>query len=197
MARIAPITEAETSELQASFERYKKHLGFVPNSVLILQRRPQMVVALGQLIAAAWAPDSTVDAGFKRIVAYMASYAAGCQYCVAHQVSGALHLDVSEQKLAAIWNYETSPLYSPKERVALEYARAAGAVPNEVTDELFDRLKLHWSEDQIVEITGVIAVFGFLNRFNDSMATPLEQQAIDDAQRVLGKERWRPGKHVV
>jgi uncharacterized peroxidase-related enzyme len=197
VARISPITEAATPELQASFERYKKHLGFVPNSVLILQRRPQMVLALGQLIASAWSPDSTVDAGFKRLIAYMASYAAGCQYCVAHQVSGALHLNVSEQKLAAIWNYETSALFSEKERLALDYARAAGAVPNEVTDELFDRLKLHWSDEQIVEITGVIAVFGFLNRFNDSMATPLEPQAIEDAQRVLGKERWRPGKHVV
>ena len=197
MARIAPIAEAATPELQASFERYKKHLGFVPNSVLILQRRPQMVLALGQLIASAWATDSTVDAGFKRLIAYMASYAAGCQYCIAHQISGALHLNVTEQKLVAIWNYETSPLFSQKERVALDYARAAGAVPNEVTDEMFEQLKQHWSEEQIVEITGVIAVFGFLNRFNDSMATPLEPQAIEDAKRVLGKERWRPGKHVV
>ena len=197
MIRISPTANAATPELHASFESYKKHLGFVPNSVLILQRRPQMVLALGQLIAAAWAPDSTVDAGFKRIIAYMASHAAGCQYCVAHQVSGALHLDVSEQKLAAIWDYEASPLYTEKERVALEFARAAASVPNEVTDELFDRLKLHWSEDQIVEITGVISVFGFLNRFNDSMATPLEPQAIDDAKRVLGKGRWSPGKHAV
>ena len=197
MIRISPTANAATPELQASFESYKKHLGFVPNSVLILQRRPQMALALGQLIAAAWAPDSTVDAGFKRIIAYMASHAAGCQYCVAHQVSGALHLDVSEQKLAAIWDYETSSLYTEKERVALEYARAAASVPNEVTDELFDLLKMHWSEEQIVEITGTIAVFGFLNRFNDSMATPLEPQAIDDAKRVLGKERWNPGKHAV
>jgi uncharacterized peroxidase-related enzyme len=197
MARIAPIAEAVTPELQASFERYKKHLGFVPNSVLILQRRPQMVLALGQLIASAWGPDSMVDAGFKRLIAYMASYAAGCQYCVAHQISGALHLNVTEQKLAEIWNYESSLLFSEAERVALDYARAAGVVPNEVTDELFDKLKLNWSDEQIVEITGVIAVFGFLNRFNDSMATPLEPQAINDAQRVLGKERWSPGKHVV
>lgn len=74
MARIAPDAKASPPELQAAFERYKTHLGFVPNSVLILQRRPQMALALGQLIAAAWAPDSTVDAGFKRIIAYMASY---------------------------------------------------------------------------------------------------------------------------
>lgn len=197
MARISPMIDAATPELHATFQRYKSILGFVPNSVLILQRRPQMVMALGQLIAAAWAPDSTVDAGFKRLVAYMASHAAGCQYCVAHQVSGALHLDVSEEKLAAIWNYETSPLYTDKERVALEYAMAAGAVPNAVSDELFDRLKSHWSDEQIVEITGVIAVFGFLNRFNDSMATPLEPEAIGDAERILGKKRWSPGKHGV
>ncbi|MGD9919933.1 MAG: carboxymuconolactone decarboxylase family protein [Pseudorhodoplanes sp.] len=196
MARIAPIDSAVTPELQAAFEGYKKILGFVPNSVLIMQRRPQMVFALGQLIGAAWAPDSTVDAGFKRLVAYMASHAAGCQYCVAHQVSGALHLNVSEAKLAAIWEYENSPLYSEKERVALEYARAAGTVPNAVSDELFDRLKSHWSEEQIVELTGVIAVFGFLNRFNDSLATPLEPEAIGDANRVLGRAHWSPGKHA-
>lgn len=196
MARIAPLENAVTPELHAAFEGYRSILGFVPNSVLIMQRRPQMVFALGQLIGAAWAPDSTVDAGFKRLVAYMASHAAGCQYCVAHQVSGALQLDVSEAKLAEIWDYESSQLYSDKERVALEYARAAGTVPNAVSDDLFDRLKLCWSEEQIVELTGVIAVFGFLNRFNDSLATPLEPEAIGDAQRILGKERWSPGKHT-
>lgn len=195
MARIIPDKEAATPELRVAFERYKKHLGFVPNSVLILQRRPQMALALGDLIAAAWAPDSNVDAGFKRIIAYMASHAAGCQYCVAHQVSGALHLDVSDQKLAAIWDYQTSPLYSDKERIALEYAGAAASVPNGVTDELFGRMKRYWSEDEIVEITGVISVFGFLNRFNDTMATPLEPEAIEDAKRILGDNRWSPGKH--
>lgn len=196
MARITPSKDPATPELALAFQGYRKLLGFVPNSVLILQRRPQMVHALGQLLAAAWASDSTVDAGFKRLIAYMASHAAGCQYCVAHQVSGALHLDVSERKLAAIWEYETSPLYTDHERVALEYARAAASVPNEVTDDLFARLRRHWSEDQIVEITGVIALFGFLNRFNDSMATPLEPEAIGDVERVLGPGRWSPGKHA-
>lgn len=69
-------------------------------------------------------------------------------------------------------------------------------MPNEVTDEMFTRLKAYWSEEQIVEITGVISVFGFLNRFNDSMATPLEPEATEDANRVLGKQRWSPGKHA-
>jgi alkylhydroperoxidase family enzyme len=196
VARIRPIAKATSPELDASFERYKRHLGFVPNSVLILQRCPQTALAVGQLIASVWAPDSTVDAGLKRLISYMASHTAGRQYCVAHQVSGALHLDVDERKLAAIWDYETSSLYSEKERVVLEYARAAASVPNAVTDELFDRLKQHWCEEQIVEITAVISVFGFLNRFNDSMATPLETPAIETAKQIIGQDRWSPGKHV-
>jgi uncharacterized peroxidase-related enzyme len=196
MSRIPPIHERATPELAASFERYTSVLGFVPNSVRILQRRPQMVLALGNVIAAAWGPESTVDAGFKRLVAYMASHSAGCQYCVAHQVSGALHLNVDERKLAAIWNYQTSDLYSPKERVALDFAIAAAAVPNGVSDELMARMQQHWCDDEIVEIAGVIAVFGFLNRFNDTMATPLEPEAIGDAQRLIARGRWAPGKHV-
>ncbi|MBM3347153.1 MAG: carboxymuconolactone decarboxylase family protein [Betaproteobacteria bacterium] len=196
MARIAPLATPVNAEIEKAFEGLKRHLGFVPNSVLILQRRPQILFALGQMLAACWAPDSTVDAGFKRLVSYMASHAAGCQYCVAHQVSGALHLDVEEQKLAAIWDYERSPLYSDKERAALDYARAAACVPNEVTDAHFDRLKAHWTDDEIVELTGVISLFGFLNRFNDSLATPLEPEAITDAERILGRTRWSPGKHA-
>jgi alkylhydroperoxidase family enzyme len=111
-------------------------------------------------------------------------------------VSITTRIPSADSPLSASGVGETSPLYSEKERVALEYAAAAASVPNNVTDELFDRMKEHWSEDQIVEITGVISVFGFLNRFNDTMATPLEPQAIDDAARVLGKGRWSPGKHT-
>jgi len=196
MSRIAPITEPRSRELAASFERYIDALGFVPNSVRILQRRPQMAIALGHLIAAAWGPDSTVDAGFKRLISYMASHSAGCQYCVAHQVSGALHLGVDERKLAAIWDYQTSSLYSIKERIALDFAVAAAAVPNRVTDEAMAQMQEHWSDDEIVEIAGVIAVFGFLNRFNDTMATPLEPEAIADAKTLIPGERWHPGKHA-
>lgn len=196
MARLAPLAQPLNAEMERAIEGTKRHLGFVPNSVLIMQRRPQLVTALEQMLAACWAPDSRVDAGFKRLIAYVASQAAGCQYCVAHQVTGALNLDVGAEKIAAIWDYDRSPLYTEQERVALDYAHAASLIPNAVTDALFERLKAHWSEDQIVEITGVVALFGFLNRFNDSMATPLEPYAIGEAERILGRERWSPGKHV-
>ena len=59
-----------------------------------------------------------------------------------------------------------------KERLALDFARAAASQPNAVTDEMFVNMQRHWSDEQIVEILGVVALFGFLNRWNDTMGTP-------------------------
>lgn len=196
MTRIEPLPEdTHGDELKVAFEQYRRSLGFVPNSVLILQRRPKLVMALAGLAAAVWDPDSAVDRGFKRLVAHFASRAAGCQYCMAHTVEGALLLGVAAEKLAAIWEYASSPLYSPAERVALDFALAAASVPNTVDDALFAQMKAHWSDDEIVEITAVVSLFGFMNRWNDTMATPLEPEPIAVGHTYLATRGWTPGKH--
>lgn len=195
MPRIEPQEKASTPELEAEFEVYRKGLGFVPNSVLILQRRPKVARALAQLASAVWDPESTVDLGFKRLLAHVASSTAGCQYCTAHTAGGALRLGVSEEKLAAVWDYRSSPLFSDAQRVALDFAIASASVPNDVSDELFDRMRANWSDDDIVEITAVIAMFGFMNRWNDTMATPLEDEPAEVGERLLAGTGWRPGKH--
>ncbi len=106
-----------------------------------------------------------------------------------------MHFGVDEQKVAAIWDYQTSPLYTEAERVALDVAVAAGSVPNAVTDDMFARMREHWTEEQIVEIVGVIAVFGFLNRWNDTMATPLEEEPLAIGEKYLADGGWTPDKH--
>ena len=113
----------------------KNFLGFIPNCILIMQRKPKLAKALAQMTAAIWDPDGKVDRGFKRIIAHVASRAAGCQYCMAHTAGGALHFGVEDRKLAAVWDYQTSPLYSAAERATLDFALAAASVPNAVTDE--------------------------------------------------------------
>ena len=195
MPRLAPLSPEATPELKESFQQYQRSLGFVPNSVLIMQRRPKVVKALAQLAAAVWDPESTVALGFKRLLAHVASRAHGCQYCMAHTAGAARKLGVSDDKLAAVWEYRSSPLYSAAERVALDYALAAASVPNDVTDELFAELRRHWDEGQIVEITAVISLFGFMNRWNDSMATPLEEEPIEVGERFLAAHGWSPAKH--
>lgn len=114
---------------------------------------------------------------------------------MAHNAGASLRSGVKDDKLDAIASYRTSPLFTEAERVALAFAAAAASQPNAVTDDLFDKMKQHWSEGEIVEITALIAFFGFMNRFNDSMATPLEMEPIEVAEKHIAKHGWQLGKH--
>src|SRR5918994_2399766 len=184
-ASIEPLPPSRTPELADAFEGMRKNLGFVPNSMLILQRKPKIARALQQLTASIWDPQGEVDRGFKRLVAHVASRTAGCQYCMAHTAGGALHFGIEERKLAAVWEFRTSELFSEAERVALDFAIAAASVPNGVTDEMFAGMRKHWSEGQIVEIVAVVSAFRFLNRWNDTMGTPLEDEPIAVGEKFL------------
>ena len=114
---------------------------------------------------------------------------------MAHTAGASLRLGIDEKKFDAVWDYASSPLFSEAERVAIEFTVAASSQPNAVTDELFARMREHWSEDQIVEIADVITLFGFLNRWNDTMATPLEEEPIEIGNKHLAKKGWSVGKH--
>jgi uncharacterized peroxidase-related enzyme len=196
MAHLKPLSSDATPELADTFRHFETILGFVPNSLLTMQRRPAIVQAFGQLTAAVMDPDGAVDPGFKRLLAHFASRAAGCQYCEAHSLIAAGISGVSQDKLDAIWEYQTSELYSEAERAALDYALAAGSVPNGVDEELMERLKQHWSEEQIVELLAAVCLYGFLNRWNDSMATDLEDAPRDLGNRLLKRGGWTGGKHI-
>jgi len=196
MAHLQPLPAETTPELKEDFAIFERILGFVPNSLLTMQRRPKMVKGFGELTKAVMDPDGPVDLGFMRLVAHFASRAAGCQYCEAHSLIAAQIHGISQQKLDAIWDYRTSPLYSEAERVALDFALAAGSVPNAVDAELMNRMKEHWSDDQIVQILGSVCLYGFLNRWNDSMATELESPPKAMGDRVLAQGGWTGGKHI-
>ena len=196
MSRLPPLPAETTPDLKPHFDFFVTTLGFTPNSVLTMQRKPKLVKALAQLNAAAMDPEGEVDLGFRRLIGHLASKASGCFYCQAHTLLGAKNFGISEEKLAAIWNYDTSSLYSVKERLALDFARAAASQPNAVTDEMFVQLQQHWSNDQIVEILGVVALFGFLNRWNDTMGTPLEAVPEAVAVQAAGDRGWSAGKHA-
>lgn len=196
MARLKPLAPETTPELKDHFDFFLGTLGFTPNSVLTMQRKPKLVRAFAQLNAAVMAPDGEVDLGFRRLIGHLASKASGCLYCQAHTLLGAKNFGISEDKLAAVWTYASSDLYSPAEKIALDFALAAASQPNAVTDDMFAELSRHWSEGQIVEILGVVAMFGFLNRWNDSMATALEHVPLAVAQQAAGPQGFSAGKHA-
>jgi len=196
MAFLEPLPATTTPELKDDFAIFERILGFVPNSLLTMQRMPEMVRGFGKLTKAVMDPDGAVDLGFMRLIAHFSSRAAGCQYCEAHSLVAAKIHGIEQDKLDAIWDFQSSPLYSEAERVALNFALAAGAVPNGVNDEIMSQMKEHWSEDQIVQILGAVCLYGFLNRWNDSMATELEGSPKEMGERVLAQGGWTGGKHV-
>ena len=135
--RLDPLPPEHSPELKPEFDSFLKSLGFVPNSVLTMQRRPALVRAFVALQGAIWGPDSKVDRGFKRLIGHVASTAARDPYSMAHTASAAMHFGIDEKKLAAVRDYKSSSLFSSAERAALDLAAAASAIPNAVTDAMF------------------------------------------------------------
>jgi alkylhydroperoxidase family enzyme len=193
--RLAPLSPDHSPELAEQFASFLKSLGFVPNSVLTMQRKPKLVQAFVHLKSVIWESDSRVDRGFKRLIAHVASRVAGDVYSMAHTASGALHFGVPAEKLEAVSQYRASPLFDAAERAALDLAAAASVVPNAVSDDVFAELGRHWNEEEIVEIVAMTATAGFLSRWNSTMVTPLEDEPRSIGEKFLAGQGWEPGSH--
>lgn len=196
MPLITPLAKGSSPEVDELTYFFDETLGFTPNSVLTMQRRPAIARAFINLNKAVMANEGRLTSEQKRLIGLLASSVAGCSYCQAHTTLAAERYGASDQRLDAIWDYATSSAFTEAERAAFDFAVAAASLPNAVTHEMAAELKRHWDEGEIVEILGVVALFGFLNRWNDSMATSLESDAAEIAQRRLVRRGWTRGKHM-
>lgn len=195
MPLITPLSPQENESVAELATFFNETLGFCPNSILTMQIRPEIATAFINLNKAVMENKGRVTSGLKRLIGYMASFTAGCQYCQAHTALAAERYGVSEEQLNNIWEFQTHPAFNEAERAALEFAVAAAGNPNAVDEEISSNLRKYWNEGEIVEILGVISLFGFLNRWNDSMATELENGAIETGNKYLMKRGWNVGKH--
>ncbi|RME92263.1 MAG: carboxymuconolactone decarboxylase family protein [Bacteroidetes bacterium] len=192
---VLPLDGSQDAELQEMADFYQETLGFTPTSLFTMMRRPRIANAFLELNQAVMENQGRVTSALKRLIAYLSSRTTGCRYCEAHAIRAAERYGATDEQLENIWAYQSHPAFNEAERAALDLAVAASQVPNAVTDELAERMRQHWDEGEIVEIMGVIALFGYLNRWNDSMGTALEDPAADSAERYLGKHGWVRGKH--
>ena len=196
MALVQPLDENEIeTELCEFIQFFKGPLGVIPNSVRTMSRRPKVAKAFTELNMAVMECHGAVTPEFKRIIGYITSFVSGCRYCQAHTILGSQRFGADEDRLKDAWNYENSDHFTDAEKAALKYAHAAASIPNAVDDEIAAELHKHWEDDDIVEITAVIALFGYLNRWNDSMGSALEDLPIDAGNKYLDKTDWEIGKH--
>ncbi len=196
MPIVDPLPAESDKEVRELAEFFNETLGFCPNSVLTMQLRPGIAKAFISLNTAVMENHGRVSSALKRLVGYIASRAAGCSYCQAHTIRAAERYGAEHEQLAHVWEYQTHPAFCDAERVALDFAVAASINPNGVDPALVKRLHEHWDDGEIVEILAVVGLFGFLNRWNDSMATTLEEPAAKSAEQWLSQIGWKRGKHA-
>lgn len=196
MTRITPLTIDQLPQATRDSLSYAEELmGFTPNDVLTMAHWPELLAAMQQLVAVIYKAGA-LDGTLKRMIATIVSGASGCRYCQAHTAHGAVKMTGADgDKIAAVWTYQSDDRFSQAERAALNLALAAGQQPNAATDDHFRELEKHFSQRQIMEIMGVIGLFGFLNRWNDTLATELEEAPLGFAEQVLRPEDWEAGKH--
>ncbi|MEZ5995463.1 MAG: carboxymuconolactone decarboxylase family protein [Hyphomonadaceae bacterium] len=195
MPLVTPLAADHDAEVAELARFFNETLGFPPNSVLTMQRRPEIAKAFIELNKAVMINAGRVTAEQKRLIGYVASLTAGCRYCQAHTVRAAERYGGSDARISEVWNYERSDLFTSAEKAALAFAQVAASVPNGVDDAIGAELRKHWSDEEIVEILGVVALFGYLNRWNDSMATNIEAGAVESGEKHLAAHGWAPGKH--
>lgn len=217
MAHITPVDRSELPEFEFIFDQAEKALGAVPNSMLTMGHQPGILGAFSlffgsvlhrlkqpqaekslKLLSSASQndPENQISPQLAQLVGHVCSLASGCRYCQAHTAEAAALMRVPEDKITSLVDFENSDAFDDAERAALKLAFAAGRVPNESTPAHFEELKKHFNEKQIVDLVAVIALFGFLNRWNDTMATALEEAPRHFAEKNLAAAGWEVGKHA-
>ena len=195
MPLVTPLANDTNSEIAELATFLNETLGFCPNSVLTMMRRPKIAKAFINFNMAVMDNQGLVTSALKRLIAYVSSNVTGCRYCQAHTIRAAERYGAEQEQLDNIWEYKTHPAFSEAERAALNFSVAASTVPKGVDAEIQAALHTNRTEDEIVGLLGVIALFGHLDRWNVSMATTLEEGAIASCESLLAHQGWGVETH--
>jgi uncharacterized peroxidase-related enzyme len=196
MALVKPLKDIKDPEIKKLVDFFNETLGFCPNSVLTMLRRPNLAKSFVKLNMAVMENHGELTSEFKRLIAFISSNTTGCRYCQAHTIRAAERYGATADRLLNVWDFKNHDSFTKAEKAALQFTQEASSIPVTIDPVTEKNLKLYWSEDDVVEIMGVIALFGYLNRWNDVMGTTIETDAISSAQELLEGIHWEIGKHT-
>jgi uncharacterized peroxidase-related enzyme len=177
MARVRSIASAELPPDQAAiFEKFAAGYGPFRNQVAVFAHVPaalkHLMPMLMELREAATLPKRYLE-----IAIVVVSKLNECHYCVAHHKPFLAVEGLSPNAIDRLLDAD-NPELDNVDRLVVEYAQVAWEAPNRIRDSLFNRLRAHFSEAQIVELTLRITLCGFFNRFNDALQIEEEAEAL-------------------
>jgi uncharacterized peroxidase-related enzyme len=176
MARVRDIQSSELPPGQAViYEEFANAYGPFRNQVAVFAHVPaalrHLMPMLMELREAATLPKRYLE-----IAIVTVSKLNECHYCVAHHKPFLAVEGISPEGIDHLLDND-NPEITDVDRLVIEYATVAWETPNRIRDSLFDRLRHHFSEAQIVELTLRITLCGFFNRFNDALQIEEETEA--------------------
>jgi 4-carboxymuconolactone decarboxylase len=126
---------------------------------------PKLLLAYGH-IEQVTSKLSQVDEKLKTLAELKAATLTNCEYCIDIGSQIARRTGLTDEQLLALPTYQTSSLFSEVEKLVLDYAVGISRTPVDVPDELFAKLRTHFTDPQLVELTYVIALENLRGRFN-------------------------------
>jgi uncharacterized peroxidase-related enzyme len=182
-------TRESFKDLEDDFTRIESFMGYLPNSHLSMAKNPNLSNGFSTLAGAVFG-SKHLNMDLVNLIALASSLSSGCKYCQAHTSHGASKVGVSPEKIAEILKCKESDQFIESEKAALDLAFAAGVTPNASKKDHFVELQKHFNDEAIIDIVAVIALFGFLNRWNDTLGTVLEDVPKEFVEKELQPLGW-------
>ena len=161
MPLVKPLSPESNPDVSKLAEFFNETLGFCPNSVLTMQIRPEIARSFINLNMAVMTNHGRVTSALKRIIAWVSSNAAGCNYCQAHAIRAAERYGAEQEQLDNIWEYRTHKSFNEAERAALDFSLAASQLPNAVDEELQQRMHKYFSADSVAPFSMFVPILSF------------------------------------
>lgn len=155
--------------LRPFYWKQRRKYGGVLDSALLWGRSPALFVGVATLYGMIDRRSSPVEPALRSLLTVRVSQINHCPFCVDLNSATLLERGVSADKIAALDRWRESPLFSARERAALDYAEAMTYTDRGVDAALMARLKLHFDDDTIVELTGLVAFQNLSSKFNSAL----------------------------
>jgi len=176
MARVETLSgDAIPPEARATYEAATGYGPFASLAGAMAQRPPILNHVFGLLDDLR--DEGVLDRRSLELALVAVSKLNACEYCVAHHSPMLNVVGASKEAIENILDYDTVEEFDERDRLVIEYAKAVTVDANRVRDGIFERLRAHFSEQQIVELTWRIALCGAFNRFNDVLQLDIESDA--------------------
>jgi AhpD family alkylhydroperoxidase len=160
--------------LKPLFWSQRRKYGAVLDSALLWARSPRLFLGVSFLYGMIDRRSSPIDPALRSLVIVRVSQINHCPFCVDLNSRTLLERGASTEKVQALDRWRESAVYSERERIALEYAEAMTTGANGVEDALMERVKNHFDEDAVIELTGLIAFQNLSSRFNAALGVPAQ-----------------------